>query len=283
MIHEAILSFITWNVKPEIIQGLHVRWYGLLFVMGFPISYYIMQKYFKHEKLDKDTLDGLFTAGLLGVILGARLGHCLFYQPDYYLKHPLEILMVWEGGLASHGATIGLLLAFYIFARKRKIDYFWVLSRTAIFVPLFAGLIRMGNLMNSEIYGHTTSLPWGFLFVNSTDVLYGYEKLEPKHPTQLYEALFYFLIFIILQVYYFKNQSKNKVNSNFIIGFLLTSIFTFRFFVEFLKNNQVEFEQGMPINMGQILSIPFILIGLFFLWRSYFNKAQSAGVIGNSK
>ena len=198
----SILNYITWTVKPEIIEGFHVRWYGLLFAAGFPIGYFILQKMFKRENIKQEVLDGIVTSALIGIVIGARLGHCLFYQPEYYLKHPLEILMIWEGGLASHGATIGILLAFYIYSRKNKLDYLWVLSRAAVVVPIGAGLIRLGNLMNSEIYGHPTTLPWGFLFVNSSDVRYGLEQLEPRHPTQLYEAFAYFIIFAILISYY---------------------------------------------------------------------------------
>jgi len=275
-----ILHFITWNVKPEIIEGFHVRWYGLLFASGFPICYFIMQKIIKKENVKIEVLDGMTTAALIGVIAGARLGHCLFYGPWFdthnqigqvieegYLSHPLNILKIWEGGLASHGATLGVLIAFYVFSRKYKVDYFWVLSRAAIVVPVSAGLIRLGNLMNSEIYGHATTMPWGFNFVNSTEVLYGIERLEPHHPTQIYEALAYFSIFAILLLYYVKNTKTNTVKNEILIGLVLTLVFVFRFFIEFLKNTQVDFESNMPINMGQILSLPFIIIGVYFLWR----------------
>jgi len=240
--------------------------------MAFFGSYYILKKMCKLENMSQEVLDGLTTSALLGTIIGARLGHCLFYQPDYYLSHPLEILMVWEGGLASHGGTIGILLAFYLYGRRKKIDYFWILSRCAVLVPLGAALIRVGNLMNSEIYGHTTSLPWGVFFVRSSEVLSGVEKLEPKHPTQVYEALFYLGVFAVLMWYYFREKNKQLLNREFMIGFLLASIFVFRFFIEFLKNDQVDFESNMAINMGQILSIPFVAIGGFFLFLAYKKK-----------
>jgi len=262
-----MLSFITWNVRPEIIEGFHVRWYGLLFAGVFIVSYLILQKVFRKENIADKVLDGVLTTALLGGIIGARLGHCLFYQPDYYLAHPIDILKIWEGGLASHGATIGILLAFYIFAKKQKLDYIWILSRVAIVVPIASGMIRVGNLMNSEIYGHATSLPWGFYFPQSSEVLNHTELLEPRHPTQIYEALAYFVIFALLLWYYIRNQKKNNVKNEILIGILLTSVFVFRFFIEFVKNSQVDFENGMPINMGQILSIPFVLIGVFFLWK----------------
>jgi len=285
----SILNFITWAAKPEIIEGFHVRWYGLLFASGFPICYLILQKLFKKENIKIEILDGMTTAALIGVIAGARLGHCLFYGPWFdsvdsagrvieqgYLSHPFNILKIWEGGLASHGATLGVLIAFYVFSRKYKVDYLWVLSRAAIIVPVSAGLIRLGNLMNSEIYGHVTTMPWGFYFINSTDVRYGIEKLEPHHPTQIYEALAYFSIFAILLFYYLWKSKTNTVKNEILIGLVLTLVFTFRFFIEFLKNTQVDFESKMPINMGQILSIPFVVVGLYFLWRGYTKKAEIA-------
>jgi prolipoprotein diacylglyceryl transferase len=239
-----------------------------------------MQKIIKKEHIKVEVLDGMTTAALIGVIAGARLGHCLFYGPWFdqknlmgqvveegYISHPLNILKIWEGGLASHGATLGVLIAFYIFSRRYKLDYLWVLSRAAIVVPVSAGLIRLGNLMNSEIYGHVTTMPWGFYFVKSTDVMYGIERLEPHHPTQIYEALAYFIIFAILLLYYIRKSKTNSVRNEILIGLVLTLVFTFRFFIEFLKNEQVDFEHSMPINMGQILSIPFVLVGAYFLWR----------------
>ena len=271
----SILTFITWTVRPEIFEGFHVRWYGLLFASGFPIAYYISARIFKKENIKTEVLDGLMTTALIGVIVGARLGHCLFYQPDYYLRHPLDILKIWEGGLASHGATLGFLIAFYIYSRKYKVDYLWILARAAIVIPIGAGLIRLGNLMNSEIYGQATTLPWGFYFINSSDVRYGLEQLEPRHPTQIYEALAYFLIFAVMISYYNIKSKTNSVRNETLIGILLTSVFTFRFFIEFLKNSQVDFENSMPINMGQILSIPFIIAGVYFLWRGFKKKATS--------
>jgi len=179
-----IISSIVWNVDPEIfrIGSFAVRWYGLLFALGFVFGYIIMGKIFKWEKFPPKLLDTITTYMVVGTVVGARLGHCLFYEPAYYLSHPLKILMVWEGGLASHGAAVGILFAIYLFARKVNKPYLWVIDRIVIVVALAGFFIRMGNLMNSEIYGIETSLPWGFIFVR-------WGETVPKHPTQIYEAL----------------------------------------------------------------------------------------------
>jgi phosphatidylglycerol:prolipoprotein diacylglycerol transferase len=165
--------YIEWNVNPEIftIGNWGPRWYGLLFALGFVLGYYIMLKYFKKEGEKQEVLDSLTMYAFLGTLIGARLGHCLFYEPSYYLAHPLKILMVWQGGLASHGAAIGIVLAFYLFARQYKKTFFWVMDRTMIVIPLALFCIRMGNLMNSEIYGHVTTLPWGFVFERAGETL----------------------------------------------------------------------------------------------------------------
>jgi prolipoprotein diacylglyceryl transferase len=195
----------------------------------------------------------------LGVIIGARLGHCLFYEPEYYLKHPLEILMTWHGGLASHGAAIGILIAIWLFARKEKKDYLWVLDRVAIVVALSGFFIRMGNLMNSEIYGIETTVPWGFVFLRNHEV-------APKHPTQIYEGLAYLAIFILLSRIYWSKKGEHL--QGLLISLICILIFTARFFIEFVKEDQVGFEASMKLNMGQWLSIPFVLIGVAGLYWS---------------
>jgi prolipoprotein diacylglyceryl transferase len=192
-------------------------------------------------------------------VVGARLGHCLLYQPDYYLKHPLEILKVWHGGLASHGAAIGILVALGFFAVKEKKGYFWVLDRIAVVVALAGFLIRMGNLMNSEIYGVETTLPWGFVFLRN-------DERVPKHPTQIYEGLAYLLTFFLLFRMYWKK--KGNVYQGLLISIFLILVFTSRFLIEFVKEPQVEFEYAMKLNMGQSLSIPFIILGILGLWLS---------------
>ncbi len=266
-----ILNFINWNVNPEIfsipediwlVGGLTVRWYGLLFAASFFVGYYIMAKIFKKEGVGEKVLEKLTIYMALGTILGARIGHCLFYQPDYYLDHPLEILMVWKGGLASHGAAIGILLAVYIFSKKEKKTFLWVMDRIVVIVALSGLFIRTGNLMNSEIVGTVTDKPWGFIFTREIHYLGN----APRHPSQAYEALSYFIIFLVLYFLYFKKGSGEK--PGFLFGIFLISIFTMRFIIEFIKDIQVDFESDMVLNMGQILSIPFILLGVFLLFRA---------------
>jgi prolipoprotein diacylglyceryl transferase len=217
-----------------------------------------MEIIFRKEKRTENDLNDLIWYMILGTVLGARLGHCLFYNPVYYLSHPLEILMVWKGGLASHGAAIGILTALYLFVKKKKeYSYLWLMDRIVITVALGGFFIRMGNLFNSEILGKQTDVPWAFVFTYVDNV--------PRHPAQLYEAIAYLIIFISLLIYYFRTDAKFK--EGMIFGMFLISVFTFRFLVEFIKEDQTYFEQGMVLNMGQLLSIPFILLGLFFVLR----------------
>ena len=259
------LLVIPWDVNPEIfrIGAFAVRWYGLLFASSFLIGYVIMNRIFKNENLGEEVLDKLTIYMAVGVILGARLGHCLFYEPGYYFRHPLEILAIWHGGLASHGAAIGILTAVWVFSRKQKKDYFWVLDRIAIVVALSGFLIRMGNLMNSEIYGIETTVPWGFVFLRNHEV-------APKHPTQIYEGLAYLLIFFLLFRLYWTKKGRHF--QGMLISLLCILVFTARFFIEFLKEPQVAFEATMKLNMGQWLSIPFILLGLAGLYWSLTKK-----------
>jgi phosphatidylglycerol---prolipoprotein diacylglyceryl transferase len=255
------LLIIPWDVNPEIfrIGPVAIRWYGLLFASSFFFGYIIMNRIFKNENLGETVLDRLTIYMAVGVIVGARLGHCLFYEPSYYLKHPAEILMTWHGGLASHGAAIGILTAIWLFSRKEKKDYLWVLDRIAIVVALSGFFIRMGNLMNSEIYGIETTVPWGFVFLRNHEV-------APKHPTQIYEGLAYLAIFVLLFSIYWSKKGQHL--QGLLISLLCILVFTARFFIEFLKEDQVAFEATMKINMGQLLSIPFILLGFAGLYWS---------------
>jgi prolipoprotein diacylglyceryl transferase len=259
---------IPWNVNPEIfrIGTFAVRWYGLLFASSFLFGYVIMNRIFKNENLEEAVLDKLTIYMALGVIIGARLGHCLFYEPSYYLQHPLEILFIWHGGLASHGAAIGILTAVWLFAKKEKKDYFWVLDRIAIVVALSGFFIRMGNLMNSEIYGIETTVPWGFVFLRNHEV-------APKHPTQIYEGLAYLAIFILLFRLYWSRKGEHY--QGLLISLAVTLIFIARFFIEFLKEDQVAFEATMKLNMGQLLSIPFILLGIGGIYWSLKRKKRA--------
>ncbi|MDA3954644.1 MAG: prolipoprotein diacylglyceryl transferase [Bacteroidales bacterium] len=262
------INYINWDINPEIVGfwGLSIRYYGLLFASSFFFGYLILQKIFKQEGLSIELLDKLTVYMAVGTILGARLGHCLFYQPDYYLSNPLEILKIWRGGLASHGAAIGILISLFYFSKKNKKPYLWTLDRIVIVVALAGFFIRMGNLMNSEIYGIPTELPWGFIFVRNGELL-------PKHPTQIYEALSYLLIFVLLFSIYYKKGVQVKQGLLFSIFLIL--LFTVRFFIEFIKEDQVGFEQGMSLNMGQWLSIPFVLIGFLLLFKSFKQKSPA--------
>jgi phosphatidylglycerol:prolipoprotein diacylglycerol transferase len=269
-----ILTFITWAAEPEIFHfgNFAIRWYGVLFALGFAIGYFIMLIFFRKEKIPVKLLDQLTTYMVVSTVIGARLGHCLFYQPAYYLSRPLDILKVWEGGLASHGAAIGILLAVFIFARKNKVSYLWTMDRIATVTALAGFFIRMGNLMNSEIYGRPTSLPWGFIYINASDPL---QRLQPRHPSQIYEGLTYLLIFAILMMIYYRNNGKPREGS--LISLFLILVFTARFFIEFLKEPQEAFEKGMALNLGQLLSIPFILVGSAGLYLIFRKKDKLPG------
>lgn len=271
-----ILSFIHWNVSPEIFSlgPLHVRWYGLMFAVGFLFGYQHVEKMFKHENLNLKWLESLFIYMIVATVVGARLGHVLFYAWDYYSQHPIEILYVWQGGLASHGGTLGILIALTIWSKKvSKRNLLWVLDRVVVPTALVAALIRFGNLMNSEIYGVQTSLPWGFIFERNQETV-------AKHPTQIYESLSYLLTFGVMLYMYWKTKAKDY--EGLIFGVFFTMIFTARFFIEFIKEEQEAFEKGMALNMGQLLSIPFVIAGVYLAIRAvkkgvvvYKNTAES--------
>lgn len=259
-----MLNYINWNVDPEIFRvgSFAVRWYGLLFASSFFFGYFIMLRIFKKENIPVSVLDTLTTYMVIGTIVGARLGHCLFYEPAYYLAHPLQILMVWEGGLASHGAAVGIIITILIFGRVKKLPFLWVMDRVVIVVALSGLFIRFGNLMNSEIFGHITSLPWGFRFLRAGHPM----DLDPRHPTQLYEGLSYLLIFLFLWWYYYKKNGKPA--QGMIFGMFLILVFGMRFLIEFAKEPQESFEKTMFLNLGQLLSIPLIIAGAVLVWKA---------------
>ena len=263
-----IFQIIPWDVDPVILRlgPLAIRWYGVLFASGFLFGYIIMRKMFRNEGISDEVLDRLTIYMAVGTIVGARLGHCLFYEPAYYLSNPLEILYIWHGGLASHGAAIGILIALRMFVKKEKKTMLWVLDRVVIVVALAGALIRLGNLMNSEIYGVETTLPWGFVFLRNGEN-------SPKHPTQIYEALAYLATFVLLLRIYWSRRGKIITGVNF--GIFLILVFASRFFIEFVKEDQVGFEAAMKLNMGQWLSIPFVLGGLLILIYSFRQKPLS--------
>jgi len=254
-----ILAFIHWNVSPEIISlgPIHVRWYGLLFAVGFLFGYYHGEKMFRHENIEMKWLESLFIYLIVATIVGARLGHVFFYAWDYYSQHPIEILYVWQGGLASHGGVLGIIIALTYWSKTvSKRSLLWVLDRVVVPSILVAALIRLGNLMNSEIYGVQTSLPWGFIFERNHETV-------PKHPTQIYESLSYLLTFVVIQYMYWKTKAKDY--QGMLVGVFFIMVFTARFFVEFIKEDQEAFEATMSLNMGQWLSIPFVFTGIVLI------------------
>lgn len=266
---------VYWNADPVMLQlgGLTLRWYGLLFALGFVLGWFLFKWFFKTEKLDQNLLDPLFVTVIVATVVGARLGHCIFYQPDYYFgswSGFWEIFMPWKGGLASHGGAIALLIGIWWFARKygRKegIDFLWLIDKLCIAVAFAGCLIRLGNLFNSEIYGDATDLPWGFVFERNGETV-------PKHPTQLYEALTYLILgLVMLWIYRYR---PGKVYRGFYFGFFLVGCFGMRFLIEFIKEPQVGFEENMVLNMGQLLSIPFVLLGIAALVFSFSKKIPS--------
>ena len=262
-------QFMHWDISPTIgiFEGgpLQIRWYGLFFALSFVLGYQIMQYIFQKEGKNLKDLESLTLTMILGTVLGARLGHCLFYSPEYYLSNPLEILKIWEGGLASHGAMLGIPFALWIFSRKHKdFEYFWIIDRIVIVVALSGFFIRMGNFFNSEIVGKVTDVPWAIVFSRIDEM--------PRHPSQIYEAVTYLFIFMILAYRYVVNNFNIAKGKS--LGLFLMLIFGARFFWEFTKENQVDFESALPLNMGQLLSIPAVLVGayLFFIFKSQKNE-----------
>ncbi|RNC65083.1 prolipoprotein diacylglyceryl transferase [Proteiniphilum sp. X52] len=279
-----MLLTVTWNVDPTLftVFGREIRWYGLLWVIGLIVAVYMVQRIFKREDLPEKWFDSLFFYMIVGIIAGARLGHCLFYQPAYYLANPVEILKVWEGGLASHGGVIGIIIAVWLYSRKvTRLSMLWTFDRVMVPTGFTAAMIRFGNLMNHEIYGGPTDQPWGFRFVtNLHQWMQGAEPVysQPSHPTQIYEGLAYLAVFAVTVYMYWKTDAKGRKGLITGVGILL--IFLFRFFVEFLKNEQVPSEVAMRENtgliLGQWLSIPFILWGMWLIWNALRRPAQVA-------
>lgn len=262
-------GFITWTANPVLFQlgFFAVRWYSLMFLIGFTIGYYIIYKMFKHEGARQEWIDKLLIYVAIATIVGSRLGHVFFYQWDYYSQHPLDIIKIWEGGLASHGGTIGIIIAILLYSKYvTKKSPIWTFDRLVVPVALVGALIRIGNLFNHEIYGHDTTLPWGFRFIeNLHNWMAGADPIftAPCHPTQIYEALAYLALFALLMVMYWKYNCQER--KGLIFGVFLTWLFSARFFIEFIKNVQVEFEEGMALNMGQWLSMPFIIAGVLLI------------------
>jgi prolipoprotein diacylglyceryl transferase len=252
------VEYLLWNVDPEIFQlgPFAPRWYGLFFALAFMLGYMIMLRIYRNERRDEENLSKLFLYIFLGTLIGARLGHALFYQPDYYFDRPWEILMIWQGGLGSHGGFTGVLIAIYLYVRKyRDISFLELGDRLAIAALLAAGLIRIGNFFNSEIIGIPSNVPWAIIFARVDNL--------PRHPAMLYESLAYALAFGTLYVACWKTDIIKIPGRMLGASFLIS--FTARFLIEFLKEEQVPFEQSMRLNLGQLLSVPFMLTGLVLL------------------
>jgi len=264
-----ILNYIHWNPDPEIVNifGISIRYYGLLFVGGLILCIYILGWIFKREKIPSENLERLSIYGMIGILAGARLGHCLFYEPSYYFSHPLEMILpinflpdggikfIGYQGLASHGGVLGLLIALYFYSRKTKHSMIDTIDLIAVVAGLSFGFIRLGNFMNSEIIGIPTTKPWGVIFERVDNV--------PRHPAQLYEAISYFIIFTIMMILY--KKMRDRLKNGFFFGLATVLFFTARFIIEFVKENQVGFEDGMTYNMGQLLSLPYLVVGIGFI------------------
>ena len=270
----SFLNYILWNPNLVIchIGPLAIRWYSTCWLIGLLLAYFYVKYLYKKQGLPDEKFEPLFLYCFCGILIGARLGHCLFYEPDYFLssgKHFIEMLIPFRygidgswhftgyEGLASHGGTIGIILALLLYSKKLKVKMWTVLDTISIAVPTTCTFIRLGNLMNSEIIGRPTDVPWAFIF-ERVDMI-------PRHPGQLYEAMAYFCFIFVL--YYFWKKHPERVGTGFFFGLDILLIFTFRFFIEYTKEVQEAFEQGLPFDMGQILSVPFIIIGAYFTWH----------------
>lgn len=260
------LLSVIWDVDPVLfsIGPVEIRYYGLTWAITFGIGMWFFIKLIKNEGYPEKMFDSIFWYGTLSTIIGARLGHCLFYETDYYLMNPLQILNIRQGGLASHGAALGLLTGLWLFSRKNKMPYVWSLDRIMVPVTIGGAAVRLGNLMNSEIYGTETDAPWGFIFTRAGETL-------PMHPTQIYEALCYVIVFFVLIWLYFGRDVARK-HPGLMFGVGLIGVFLSRFFIEYIKNPQEEFESSMSLLMGQWLSIPFVILGIAMVIYSFRSK-----------
>ncbi len=261
-----MMDFFVWDIDPLFISFgfLKIRWYGLMFASAFISSYVLMSWMYQRENQNTEEVDDLLWYVAIGTIVGARLGHCLFYDPAYYLGHPLKILAFWEGGLASHGGIIGIVFGLYLYQRRVTQSYAWFLDRVAVVCALGGTFIRLGNFFNSEIVGIPATVPWAVVF-RRIDLL-------PRHPVQLYESISYFFIFLLLLTLYI--TVKDKIRPGVIFATSLVAVFTARFFLEFVKTQQSGYSHEFWMSTGQWLSIPFLLAGLCYIVFSCYRKAE---------
>ena len=247
------MEYFVWSVDPILFQfgSLRVFWYGLLFATAILCGLQIMKWVFSREGKSVELVDTGFIYAVIGIVVGARLAHCFFYDPVFYLANPMKIIAVWEGGLASHGGGLGVIIALYFFVKKHKLNFMWLLDRMVLPTALFSFFVRMGNFMNSEILGMKTELPWAIVFARVDNI--------PRHPAQLYEAFSYLVIFFIL---FFIYKNKKILQPGFLFGLFLTFVFSVRFLVEFIKERQASYSSDLVLNTGQALSIPFLLVGI---------------------
>lgn len=275
-----LLSIVwEWNPTFVMLGELDIRWYGLMWAVGILLAERIIANVCKREGLPKHVVESAFAWIVLGTFIGARVGHCLFYEPEVYLPEPWRIITdIRDGGMASHGATIGIMIGILGFVRRNHLPFVWGIDRIAIVAPLAGAIIRFGNLFNSEIVGKVTDVPWGFQFVRH-DAPWAFREyngdvpealladIPARHPAQLYEAMCYLLTFALLVwLYYRKDMGRRR--PGILFGVSMIGIFLTRFFIEFIKERQVDFESGMALDMGQLLSIPFILFGVFMIVRA---------------
>ena len=260
------MEYFVWSANPILFQfgSMRLFWYGLLFATAILTGLQIMKWVYKREGKSVDLVDSGFIYVVIGIVVGARLGHCFFYDPAFYFANPMKILAVWEGGLASHGGGLGVIIALYFYVKKYRLDFMWLLDRMVLPTTLFAFFVRMGNLMNSEILGMKTNVSWAVVFSRVDNI--------PRHPAQLYEALAYLIIFFIL---FFVYKNKKILQPGFLFGVFLTLVFSARFLVEFVKERQASYTSDFVLNTGQALSIPFLLIGIGLIIYSMKSKEKA--------
>ena len=262
------LLSIVWDANPELVSlgPLSIRWYGLFWVAAFASGIFIIQKIFQKDNAPKEWVDSVFIYVFIGTVIGARLGHVFFYGWEYYSKHLIDIFKIWEGGLASHGGAIGIITALWLFSKYvSKKSILWILDRVVVPTALGGAFIRIGNFFNHEIIGSPTDLSWGVIFTRIDNI--------PRHPSQIYEALVCLVLFAILLYMVFKTDARKK--QGLLLGVFLVILFTSRFFIEMLKENQEAFENDMVLNMGQWLSIPFVVLGIILIIRALKAKITS--------